>query len=106
MGKAKEICSGSIDTSLIYDTHTKIKELVTSYKDINLEVSSITNTLLDNWVGVGRNEFESQYKILISKITDFGDGLQEIYDALVDAEASYETVDDKIRKELVKATGK
>ncbi len=97
------IQKGSIDSALIFDTHTQIKEIVESYKELNLKVSQITDEVKENWVGQGRNEFESQYRILISKINDFGDTLQEIYDALVKAEASYEDTDDSIRQNFVMA---
>ena len=105
MGKKDNaiICDGSIDTAKIYATHRQIKEIVESYKDVNLEVSQITKKIKENWVGKGRNEFESQYNLLIKKIDDFGDTLQDIYDALVEAEAEYETSDDGLRQEFVKA---
>lgn len=105
MGKKKvvEICKGNIDTARIYDTHVQIKNIVESYRDVNLKVSAITLEVNANWVGKGQTEFESQYKLLIKKIEDFGDALQEIYDALVEAEASYEEADDSLRQEFVRA---
>lgn len=105
MGKKDSgvICDGNIDTAKIYETHRQIKEIVEAYKEVNLEVSQITNKIKENWVGKGRNEFESQYNLLIKKIDDFGDTLQDIYDALVEAEAEYETSDDGLRQEFVKA---
>lgn len=97
------ICDGNIETEKIYAAHRQIKEIVSSYKDANQEVSQITKKIKENWVGQGRNEFESQYNILIKKIDDFGDTLKDIYDALVQAEAEYETSDDGLRQEFVKA---
>lgn len=103
MGKSSGnvMCDGTIDTAKIYATHRQIKEIVESFKTVNKDVSSITMTIEENWVGKGRNEFESQYNLLIKKIEDFGDTLQDIYDALVEAEASYETADDELRQEFV-----
>ena len=105
MGKKESaiICDGNIDTAKIYETHRQIKEIVESYKKVNLEVATITNKIKENWVGKGRNEFESQYNLLIKKIEDFGDTLLDIYDALVEAEAEFETSDDGLRQEFVKA---
>lgn len=105
MGKKDSgiICDGHIDTEKINATHRQIKEIVESYKNVNLEVSQITKKIKENWVGKGRNEFESQYNLLIKKIDDFGDTLYDIYDALVEAEAEYETSDDSLRQEFVKA---
>ncbi|MCI3924741.1 WXG100 family type VII secretion target [Paenibacillus sp. TRM 82003] len=94
---------GTIDTAKIYAAHSQIKEIVESYKSVNLEVSQITQKVQENWVGAGRNEFEIQYNLLIKKIDDFGDTLQDIYDALVKAEAEYETADDEMRQQLTMA---
>lgn len=95
--------SGSIDTSIIYDTHVQVKEIVEAYKQVNLEVARITAEVNENWVGQGQTEFESQYKLLIGKIDDFGEILQDIYNALVEAEGTYEDTDDDIRQDFVMA---
>lgn len=100
-GGRSGVAAGTIDTKAIYDTHAQIKDIVLSYKDMNLKVSRITSEVRENWVGKGRNEFEAQYNFLIRKIEDFGDTLQEIYDALVEAEAAYEDQDDSIRQAYV-----
>lgn len=94
----------TIDTNKIYATHTKIKEIVEAYSLINLEVSRTTQEIKENWVGEGRNEFETQYNLLIRKIDDFGDTLKELYDALVSAEADYEALDAKTCQQLEMAT--
>ena len=94
------ICEGNINVAKITETHKQIKKIVESYKEVNKEVADITHRIRENWVGVGRNEFDVQYDLLISKIDDFGDALEEIYDALVDAEAQYATVDDEIRQQI------
>lgn len=105
-GKKKEICEGKIDTGQINDTHSVIREIVEEYNEINLEVSRITQTVRENWVGKGRNEFESQYNMLISKVEDFGETLKDIYSALVKAEAEYEESDDKVRQKYAMAMKK
>ena len=55
-----------------------------AYRQANSEVARITAEVNENWVGQGQTEFESQYKLLISKIDDFGEILQDIYNALVE----------------------
>ncbi|MCM1543139.1 MAG: WXG100 family type VII secretion target [Blautia sp.] len=97
------VCDGNIDTSVIYDVHRQIKEIVESYKEVNIRVTAITAEVNENWVGKGHNEFQSQYNLLIKKIDDFGDTLKDIYDALVEAEASYEDTDDDIRQDFAMA---
>ena len=103
MGKKSKgitIVNGTVDSQAIYNAHTQIKALVSSYKNVKRDVSTITNTIKDNWVGKGRNEFQAQYKLLIKKVDDFGDTLVDIYDALVDAESQYEEVDLSIHNEF------
>ncbi len=95
------IVDGTIETALIKAAHTQIKEIATSYKDVMLEVEMITQKVRENWVGVGRNEFESQYNILIRKIEDFGDALQDVYDALVDSESHYMETDESKRQDYI-----
>lgn len=101
--KAPVMVSGTINSQDIFETHTQIKAIVEAYRDVNSRVNSITSTVNENWVGKGQTEFESQYKILIKKIDDFGDTLKDIYDALVEAEAAYEQEDDNQRQNYVKA---
>lgn len=105
-GTTNTITSGTIVTKNIYDTHRQIKNIVESYKNINYTVNDISIKILGDWVGQGRNEFKSQYNLLIRKIDDFGDLLQEIYDALVQAEADYQTADNDIKQEYVKTIEK
>ncbi len=93
----------TINTAKINEAHQQIKAIVESYKNVNLEVAQITKDLEENWVGEGLDEFESQYNLLIKKIDDFGDTLYDIYNALVKAEAEYETADDSLRQDFVKA---
>lgn len=106
MGKKSKgtvIVNGTVDTEAIYNAHTQINEIVSSFKNVELEVNTITNKIKDNWVGTGRNAFQSQYNLLIKKVDDFGDALVDIYDALVDAESQYEESDLSIHNEFERA---
>ncbi len=91
--------NGTIDGKLISETHQQIKKLVDSFQEQKKEVTEITNRAKQNWVGEGKNEFEAQYDILISKVNDFGDSLVEIYDALVKADVEFQSVDEKLKAE-------
>ncbi len=102
-GKSGSMVSGTINTQTINNTHTQMKEIVESYKNLTMRVHQITDDVRRNWVGEGRNEFETQYTILICKIEDFDSTLQEMYKALVDAEQAYEDKDDELRQSFVTA---
>ncbi len=90
---AGEIIQGKIDSGAIYNAHRLIRDLVTDCRNISNEVETNAKTIMDNWVGKGKTEFKSQYEYLISKIGDFTEALEDIYNGLVTAEADYETVD-------------
>ena len=100
MEKSAKIVSGNINTADINATHTKMRELMKSYNDLNLDVAKITQRVRENWVGDGKDEFETQYRLLIRKVDDFGDALKDIYDALVEAESKYEEQDLKIKNQI------
>ncbi len=95
---------GTINTKPIKSAHETIKELVERYEAQKLEVTNATKIAKENWVGKGRNEFESQYDILISKVDDFGECLLEIYEALVMADAEYNQTDKILSQEIIEAT--
>lgn len=101
--KGNVIVGGTIEADKIKEAHSQIREIVSKYKDVNYEVSMISQKIRENWVGDGRNEFETQYNLLIRKVDDFGDTLLEIYEALVQAEADYSTTDDGLRQNFVMA---
>ncbi len=94
------IVGGTIESVKIKEAHQQVKAIAESFKEANREADEITRQLRENWVGSGRNEFESQYNLLIRKIEDFGDTLIDIYEALVDAEAAYQTGDNDMKQEF------
>lgn len=109
MGKKQAsavICDGSIDTDKIYQTHREIKRIVEAYKVVDKKVADITSEVNENWIGKGNNEFRTQYKLLIKKIEDFGDILEELYQGLIEAEATYEATDDDVRQDFAMSTDK
>ena len=105
MGKTEtEIVSGHIEESDIQAAIKKIQEVAMSYKEIRNTVDQTTRTAKQNWVGKGRDAFENQYDILICKIKDFGDTLDEICDGLINADAAYQEADNSLNRSYVKST--
>ena len=95
------IVKGNINTEVIYNTHRLMREMITEFNNSKLEVAAITQLVRDNWVGAGRDAFDTQYRTVINKIEDFGESIQEIYDALVDSEMQYEEVDVSIAQQFI-----
>ncbi len=90
--------AGTIESDKIRAAHQQVRAIAEAYKKVNIESDAITAMVRENWVGEGRNEFESQYNLLIRKIEDFGDTLQDIYGALVQAEADYQEADNSLKQ--------
>lgn len=101
--KEAEIVSGHIEESDIQAAITKIQQIAMSYKEIQSTVNKTTLTAKQNWVGKGRDAFENQYDILICKIKDFGDTLEEICDGLIGADAAYQDADNSLMRSYTKS---
>lgn len=102
MAEANGVVSGHIEEESIKAAIQEMQSIALSYREIQETVNKTTRTVQENWVGEGRNEFESQYEILIRKIEDFGDTLEEICDSLIETEAAYQEVDNQVGRSYTK----
>lgn len=78
------------------DFHSKVEEFDGYVKEMN----DATQEVLVNWLGKGRNQFETQMQLMILQLNDISDGLYDIYNALVDAEAGYIDEDEAVAKQF------
>lgn len=92
-------------TQDIEDVFQKFRETLTSLNDIRDGIEMQTTALYAVWNGQGRNAFENQRRQLFSKISDINDALDEMYQAMVDAVAAYQTVDEQIAQKMDMASG-
>lgn len=101
-GKIDKVVSGHIEESDIQAAIQEMTTIALSYREIQERVNSTTRTVKQNWVGKGRTAFESQYNILIRKIEDFGDTLEEICDSLIEADKQYQETDNTMSRSYTK----
>lgn len=73
---------------------------VRKYDEIIEGIKTTTNTLLDNWKGEGKTQFEKDYNVIFLQLKDIGDILYDLRDALINAQVEYETTDDTYAKQL------
>lgn len=92
---------GTIETDKIGAARAKMLEILNKFRTVQNNLDTTRKNLCEDWVGEGRNEFQTQYQLLISKVSDIGDSLDEMYQALVEAEAGYGDTDSQIRQEVV-----
>ncbi len=100
-GKAADTAMGTIKTEDIANAREMMRQIVVRFMEIKKTVADTRMRLNEDWVGKGRNEFESQYSLLISKVSDIGDTLDEMYNLLVEAEAKYQEADDGYHQSMV-----
>lgn len=89
-----------LESSYLTEANKKFLQTLKTLTDIKIAIEATTNVLYTVWVGKARNEFENQYRQLFSKISDIEDALDEMYDMMVNAEATYADVDDEIRQKI------
>lgn len=101
---ASKLTSGTIELEYIVAARKQMYDMVHTFLDIKERINTTTEQVKRQWVGKGRNEFETQYKLLIAKIGDMGDSLDEMYNALVDAEAAYGGADEDMCQSMAMAS--
>ena len=89
-----------LDVQGITDGAKKFREKVKTFDNCVTRMDKATNDALRNWVGKGRNEFETQMKLMKSQLEDISEALYDIYNALVDAEQGYIDADEEVAKQF------
>ena len=80
--------------------HAPFKTGIEEYNRIKNGVKSTTNDLFLKWQGEGKNQFEKDYNTIYQQLSDIGDIMYELYDALIDAQAAYIQADEEAAKLL------
>lgn len=96
-----DLGGGTINTDEIGAARGQMLEILNKFRGIQERIVSTQQTLCEDWVGEGRNEFQTQYRLLLSKISDIGDSLEDMYNVLAEAEKEYGDTDSSIRQEIV-----
>lgn len=89
-----------LDVQGITDAAKKFRDKVKTFDDCVTRMDRATNNALRNWAGKGRDEFETQMKLMKSQLEDISESLYDIYDALVDAEQGYIDADEEVAKQF------
>ena len=83
------LTGGTIETEQIAAARETMQQIVKRFMEIKNQVNQTSQNLCEDWVGEGRN--------------DIGDSLEEMYQALVDAQAAYEETDRSYNQQVVMA---
>lgn len=89
-----------LETQKFTDAVNAFKNAVKTYNEIKAGVERTTTQLFLNWQGEGRTQFEKDYQLIFQQLTDIGDVMYGLYDALIEAQATYVKTDEEISKQL------
>lgn len=91
-----------LETQKLVDAANAINRHIATYNTIIRDISNITNTLLFSWHGEGKTEFEKDFSTIYQQLSDISDIMYDLYDAIVDADATYVQTDEDIAKGITK----
>ena len=89
-----------LETAPMKEANQKFKQGIETFDECVTEMDNITSDVLKNWVGHGRNSFETQLKLMKGQLKDISGSLHGIYKDLVDAEVAYIDQDEQVAKQF------
>lgn len=92
----------SLDTSKMHSAILAFEGGIKDYNSIRTKVELATTELFLHWQGKGKTQFEKDYTTIYRQLTDIEDILYELYNALIDGESTYISVDQEISKKMTK----
>lgn len=87
-----------LDSQKLLDAANTLDACIADYVDLVKRISQETQALLNEWHGKGKEEFDKDYTTIYRQLSDISDVMYELYDALVDADATYVQTDEDIAK--------
>ena len=82
-----------LDTQKLLDAANKVDGCIKEYKEIIKKISTVTSDLIASWYGEGRKEFEKDYSTIYQQLTVISDIMYDLYDSLVDSDATFVETD-------------
>jgi WXG100 family type VII secretion target len=89
-----------LNVSGITEAAKKFRSSIGEFDQCLIKMDKATNNVLQNWVGKGRNQFETQVSLMKKQLDDISEDLYDIYDALVDSEEGYIEEDEAVAKQF------
>ena len=89
-----------LDVKGITDAAIQFRNSIGEFDNCVIEMDKATNDVLRNWIGKGRNQFDTQIGLMKRQLDDISEGLYDIYNALVDSEEGYIDEDEAVAKQF------
>ena len=89
-----------LDTDAMYAAVQAYDNAVRVYEKSANDMKRIIERVLGTWEGIGRDEFEKDYRTFAFQLSDLMDVLMDLRKGLVDAETTFIETDAEIGKEI------
>ncbi|MGN0487682.1 MAG: WXG100 family type VII secretion target [Ruminococcus sp.] len=89
-----------IDSQKLVDAANQIDASIKDYNNVIKKISTTTTNLVSDWYGEGKTAFEKDYSTIYQQLSDVAEIMYDLYDAIVDAAATYVQTDEEIAKGL------
>lgn len=87
-----------LESQKLLDAANSVDKCIKQYNEIIKRIEFSSRNLVANWYGEGRKEFEKDYATIYQSLTDINDIMYDLYESLVDADATYVQTDEEIAK--------
>lgn len=89
-----------LETQKLLDAANTLNSCIDDYNEIIKRIKDSSDKLMDNWFGEGKKAFEKDYNTIFRQLSDVGDIMLDLYDSLVDADATYVQTDEDLAKNM------
>lgn len=87
-----------LESQKLLDAANTLNSCISDYNDVISKITSKTDQLLLTWFGEGKTAFEKDYSTIYRQLEDISEVMYDLYDSLVDADATYVQTDEEIAK--------
>ena len=89
-----------LESQKLLDAANTLNSCISDYNDVVGTIVTRTDQLLATWFGEGKTAFEKDYSTIYRQLEDISEVMYDLYDSLVDADATYVQNDEEIAKSM------
>lgn len=83
----------------VTEASIQFRSKIKDFDDCVVRMNTETDKIIQNWIGKGSTQFQTQMSLMQSQLEDISEVLYDIYEALIDAEKAYIDQDIEVKKQ-------
>lgn len=87
-----------LDSQALEDAAKVLDKNIQKYNQVVKDIVKETDQLLATWHGEGKTAFEKDYTTIYRQLEDISEVMYDLYNSLIDADATYISTDEQIAK--------